>query len=109
MADAAVSTLTYKIKAAMRISSTNAVIIEEINDNIAACKLDLQLGGVVNIDEQDALIIRAITLYCKAEFGYSENSERFRQSYEMLKMSLCLAGDYNTKIVTETDTATSAG
>ena len=63
----------------------------------AACKLDLQLAGVVNINENDALIIRAVTLFVKAEFNYQNAADRYRQSYEALKMSLCLAGDYNTK------------
>ena len=39
------------------------------------------------IDERDKLIIRAITLYCKAEFGYNGKAENFRQSYDLLKYS----------------------
>lgn len=54
-------------------------------------------AGVVNINENDALIIRAVTLFVKAEFNYQNAADRYRQSYEALKMSLCLAGDYNTK------------
>ena len=50
-----------------------------------------------NINENDALIIRAVTLFVKAEFNYQNAADRYRQSYEALKMSLCLAGDYNTK------------
>ena len=55
------------------------------------------VAGVVNINENDALIIRAVTLFVKAEFNYQNAADRYRQSYEALKMSLCLAGDYNTK------------
>ena len=75
----------------------SAVIEQDINNSIAACKSDLQLAGVVNINENDALIIRAVTLFVKAEFNYQNAADRYRQSYEALKMSLCLAGDYNTK------------
>ena len=53
------------MRAALRISSTSEGITEEINDCIAACKMDLQDVGVKKLDETDALIIRAITLYCK--------------------------------------------
>lgn len=63
------TTLTEKMRAALRISSTSEKITEEINDCIAACKADLANDGVKRIDEKDGLIIRAVTLYCKAEFG----------------------------------------
>lgn len=86
------TTLTEKMRAALRISSTSEKITEEINDCIAACKMDLQDVGVKKLDETDALIIRAITLYCKAEFGYSDKSEQFWKSYECLKTHLSLAG-----------------
>lgn len=90
-------TAAYTIKSSMRILSKSAVIEQDINNSIAACKLDLQLAGVVNINENDALIIRAVTLFVKAEFNFQNAADRYRQSYEALKMSLCLAGDYNTK------------
>ena len=57
------------MRAALRISSTSEKITEEINDCIAACKADMKNDGVKVIKETDGLIIRAITLYCKAEFG----------------------------------------
>lgn len=87
-----------------RISSTSEKITEEINDCIAACKADLANDGVNRIDEKDGLIIRAVTLYCKAEFGYNNNAEKFRNSYDTLKMRLSMSQEYNTPIVSETDT-----
>ena len=99
------TTLTEKMRAALRISSTSEKITEEINDCIAACKADLANDGIKAIDESDALIIRAVTLYCKAEFGFNNNAEKFRQSYDTLKMRLALSGEYNTATqVSETDT-----
>lgn len=103
---AADTTLTEKMRAALRISSTSAKITEEIEDCIAACKADLKNDGVKRIDETDALIIRAITLYCKAEFGYQNNAEKFRKSYDTLKMRLSMSQEYNTAPdMSETDTA----
>ena len=61
--------LTEDIRAALRISSQAKSITTEIEDCIEACKRDLQQVGVNNLDETDALIKRAITIYCKAEFG----------------------------------------
>lgn len=101
------TTLTDKMRAALRISSHSERITEEIKDCIAACKTDLKNDGVKVINETDALIIRAITLYCKAEFGNSSNAEKFRQSYDTLKMRLSLSKEYNTEpapSVSETDT-----
>lgn len=99
------TTLTEKMRAALRISSSSAKITEEIEDCIGACKADLQNDGVKVINETDKLIIRAITMYCKAEFGFNNNAEKFRQSYDTLKMRLALSVEYNTAPqVSETDT-----
>ena len=101
--------LIEKMRAALRISSTSEKITAEIEDCIAACKADLANDGVKVIDEGDALIIRAVTLYCKAEFGYNDKAEKFRQSYDTLKMRLALSQEYNEEPeqappVSETDT-----
>ena len=40
------TTLTEKMRAALRISSTSEKITEEINDCIAACKADMKNDGV---------------------------------------------------------------
>lgn len=90
----AATTLTETIRAALRISSKATAITDEINDCIEACKRDLQQVGVNNLDESDALIKRAITIYCKAEFGYSEKAQQFRQSYDSLKVALSLMEEY---------------
>lgn len=86
--------LTETIRAALRISSKAEPITAEINDCIEACKRDLQQVGVNNLDESDALIKRAITIYCKAEFGFSEKAQQFRQSYDSLKVALSLMEEY---------------
>lgn len=91
---AGVTTLTEKMRAALRISSTSEKITEEIKDCIAACKADLKDVGVVNLDETDALIIRAITLYVKAEFGFNDKAEKFAYSYDCLKTHLSLSSEY---------------
>ncbi len=97
--------LTEKMRAALRISSTNERITEEIEDCIAACKADLANDGVKAINESDPLIIRAITLYCKAEFGYNDKADKFKLSYDTLKMRLAMSGEYNTlPDMSETDT-----
>ena len=93
-----------KVKNALRVKT--AAFDDEIQDLIDACKADLRLVGV-NVPEDTPaegkeaaagvpLITRAIVLYAKANFGYSEDSEKYRAAYDYLKCSLSLAGDYHT-------------
>ena len=83
-----------KVKLALRIKSNK--LDEEITDLIEACKIDLSLSGVKKIEDTDPLIQQAIKLYCKANFGLdNKDSEKYQKSYEMLKISLSLCGDYN--------------
>lgn len=86
----------YSIRRYLRIN--HAHFDEEITDLIGAARADLLLGGIlpdkVN-DETDALIKRAITVYVKAEFGLDNaDSEKYRESYNMLKRHLMLSSEY---------------
>lgn len=80
-----------KVKIALRIRT--AVYDTEIKDLIQAARADLRLVGI-NGKKNGPLIERAIILYCKANFGFIEDSERFQKAYEALKCSLSLVGDY---------------
>ena len=97
MAIVITQTLTDKVRVALRISNTSA----EINDTIAACLQDLSAQGVVKLDQDDALIIRAVILFARSEFNYNGKAEQFRNSYDMQKMSLALDIDYNTPAESE--------
>ena len=99
--------LLDKAKAAKRISAGTTVFDEELQDCIAAAIADLRKVGIVvtetqeegsaTVDVDDPLIIRAIILYVKSEFGYSEDSEKYRTAYDYLKCSLALDDDYTTE------------
>lgn len=83
-----------KVKLALRIKSN--ILNLEIEDLIEACKIDLSISGVKKIEESDPIIARAIILYCKANFGLdNKESEKYQNSYNLLKESLSLCGDYN--------------
>lgn len=83
-----------KIKKSLRITHTS--LDDEILDLINAALADLRISGVVNFIETDPLIIRAVTVYCKANFGLDNpNSEKFQASYDSLKNHLSLSGEYN--------------
>ena len=78
-----------KVKLALRIK--NNKLDDDITDLIDACKIDLSISGVKKIDETDALVIQAVKLYCKANFGLdNKDSEKYQKSYDMLKNSMAL-------------------
>jgi hypothetical protein len=72
---------------------TNEAFDDEIADFMEACKLDLKLAGVVKIEDDDPLILRAVTLYSKGHFGFADVGEKYLNVYESLKTPLRLAGD----------------
>ncbi|UZT82142.1 head-tail connector protein [Caproicibacterium sp. BJN0003] len=78
----------------LRITSNS--LDDEILQTMSACIIDLQNSGVNRIDTEDFLIQQAIKLYCKSQFGYDKDAEKFSQAYEHLKASLSLSGDYNS-------------
>ena len=85
-----------KVKLALRIK--NNKLDDDITDLIDACKIDLSISGVKKIDETDALVIQAVKLYCTANFGLdNKDSEKYQKSYDMLKNSMALCGDYNVE------------
>ena len=87
--------LFSKIKTSLRISNT--AFDEEIQDLIDAAKADMVLVGIISskIVDTDSLIIRAITVYCKANFGWDNpDAEKLQRSYEMLRNHLSQSIDY---------------
>lgn len=86
-----------KIKQSLRIKSSAFDL--EIIDLIESAKLDLQISGIdkSKITNSDPLILQAIKLYCKANFGLdNKDSDKYQLSYNLLKQSLALCSDYNT-------------
>ena len=85
--------MLQKIKDALRVSGE--ALDEEIQDLIDAAKADLRLSGITK-NEDDPLILRAITIYCKAHFGYEDpaQAELFLRSYLALKAHLALSKEY---------------
>lgn len=83
----------------LRISTRNENVIDEIENLILSCQADMKLKGVNSEDISDPLISRAIKLYVKGYFNTSsKDSERLIRSYEMMRDSLSLSGDYRYEI-----------
>lgn len=83
-----------KVKMALRIKTDK--LDTDILDLIESAKVDLSISGVRKVDVGDPLIQQAIKVYCKANFGLdNKDSEKYQKSYDLLKQSLSLCGDYN--------------
>lgn len=98
--------LSEKIKPQMRVSAAQTAFDSEITDIIASARADLKLSGILTIkadSETDPLITRAVSLYCKANFGWdNKDAEKFQASYESLKAHLTLSQEYTMLTVTFT-------
>jgi len=81
-----------KVKTALRIVTDD--FDDEILDLIQAALLDLGIAGVTNDDTTNALIIRAVTTYCKAHFGEADQYDRLKASYDEQKAQLSMATGY---------------
>lgn len=85
------------VKLSLRLS--HSALDLEIQDLIGAARLDLIQSGISQNkanDDADLLIKRAIILYVKANFEADDRkAERFKKSYDSLKLHLSLAGDYS--------------
>jgi len=85
------------VKLALRI--TNTALDTEINDLIAACKIDMSLSGVKEISDTDAIVKRAIITYCKSNFGLdNKDSEKYQSSYELLRNHLSMSVEYAPEV-----------
>lgn len=77
-----------KVKLSLRISCTD--FDDELTDLISAAKKDLGIVGI-DVDESNALHIRAITTYCKLNFGEPYDADRLKRSYDEQKAQLISA------------------
>lgn len=86
--------MLQKMKKSMRISHNN--LDSDIERNIEACELDLNMAGVW-FESADDLIEKAIELYLKWQYDYGGKGEQFEKAYGNLKDALGLCGDYNIR------------
>lgn len=81
-----------KVKLALRVVTDD--FDEEIEDLIDAACLDMGIAGIVDTDTTDPLIIRAVTTYCKMNFGEPDEYERLKSAYDEQKAQLGMATGY---------------
>lgn len=92
--------LLTKVKLALRISHTQ--LDGDIEDTIAACLSDLTVCGVTVPDSEDALILNAVKLYCRAAYTDDPNKATlFHDGYNSLKSCLMMASGYREEVAAD--------
>jgi len=91
--------LFNEVKMYLRIDSSDIAFDGEIQDLIDASQMDLVEVGIettiVYATITDPLIKRAITTYCKANFGYENDSaDQLNEAYLKIKIFLMNNPDY---------------
>ena len=61
--------LKEHVKSALRITTNDVGINSEVDVLISSALMDLKMSGI-KIDVLDDIIVLAVTLYCKAKFGF---------------------------------------
>ena len=86
--------LIEKLKKRVRTMSDSSD--EEIDDLIETCRKELEIAGVYG-DESDPTYYQALVLYCKGNYGYDDDTERFQLAFAKLRDAMSLSGDYDRK------------
>lgn len=74
------------VKGALGITSSDPIIVNEIEDLILSALYDLQTNGVNALSKRDdPLIIQAVKTYCRAHFHSPADYDRLLAAYEEQK------------------------
>ena len=85
-------TILQAVKIALRISTDS--FDAELTELIDAARADMRLAGIVNLDQDDPLIRRAIITYCRLNFGQPDDYDRLKRSYDEQKAQMGMATGY---------------
>ena len=90
------ATVLGKVKTALRLTSDDEDLEDELLDLIQECISDLIPADVdeTNIDLTDPLILKAVKTYCKLNFGQPDDYDRLKASYDELKKQLGMDSRY---------------
>lgn len=93
--------MSLLLKVRQRVRFKTTTLDSEIMDLIDECKADLCLSGVLpeKIIDDDPLILRAVSTYCRAYYETDDDAaKRLQAAYDMLKQHLTLSSDYTVVI-----------
>lgn len=66
---------------------------EDIQDNIEACKLDMKRVGIDPL-KSDFLMEKAIKLYCRWQYNFENQADRYMNAYKQLRNAMSLCSEY---------------
>lgn len=84
------------VKASLRISHN--ALDNELTNDILAAEQRLRMMGVQVIEEEDALTLSAIELYCKGRHNYQGDGPRYDQAFDEVARAMALAREYNGSV-----------
>lgn len=90
-----IAKLLMEIKDSMRIK--HSALDSDIKRNIMTAIQDMKMRGITIPEKQDDLVCKACELYCKGQYNHLGEGERFTKSYETLRDSMSLSGEYHGK------------
>ena len=90
--------LLEHIKAVNRITTDYVGIVSELQELIESAKMDLSMSGIRGealVSPYDPIIVRAISLYTKANFGFDNpDSDKLMNSDRSLEVHLAISSEY---------------
>lgn len=91
------NTMLTTVKTALRLSGET--FDSEISMYIGACFKDLEQYGVDSSlctdSTEDELIIATVIAYCRWQYDFEDQGERYEKMYQNLYQVLSMRGDYN--------------
>lgn len=81
-----------KIKLDLRISHDD--MDDDVQDNIDAALAEMARVGIALPEEEDALVVRAVKTYCRWQYNFEGEADRYRKAYEDLVSVMSLHDRY---------------
>lgn len=96
MAITLTDTQMTRMKTALRTTTTDAALEQEINDLVNAFILDAKIAGVTNDDLDDPLVWLAAVTFVRLTFGSPDEYDKLKQSYVEQKAQMSMATGYTS-------------
>jgi len=86
------STILADVKLSMGISSND--YDADITATIASAKQQMSMSGLKTIDDTDPLTALAIQMYCKSNYNFQGDSERWQKRFEQTINGMAKSTEY---------------
>jgi len=83
-----------RIKTALRTTTTDEALEQEITDIVNAFVIDAGIAGVSNQDLDDPLVWMAAVTFVRLKFGSPDEYDRLKRSYDEQKAQMSMATGY---------------